>query len=444
MRNTGKIVLTALLSMFLFGANADECRYDELNGLKGDNLRKALHDVIAEHVVLSYSAVRADNAKVDFRQDGTIWDMYSDCSFYKANFCTNTDNSECECYNREHSLPKSYWGGSQDEPMYTDLHHIIPTDFVANSQRSAWIFDEVKSATWSNGVSKLGKSKNWSGETAFEPADEYKGDFARIYFYMLTCYMDKDFTKGGKGWKIFSYSSGKTDFTSTTLSLMLKWHKNDPVSDKERLRNERVENIQGNRNPFVDDPGLAESIWNNKTYTCSGATIPSDETITGALSCLEAREAALALPSGDYSANEEIVVGYVTQIISSYDASYGNQSFWIADKKAGGQVFEAYRCRMDSAVIIGDRVAVTGKLLNYSGTPEIKNGQTQLLNRTGWMEAIEKVQVWTEEDFIGCEVYTIMGQRVGTLPEGLKGANLPAGTYILRKGNKGKVIQIIR
>ena len=164
-------------------------------------------------------------------------------------------------------------GGGTDEPMYTDLHHIIPTDRLANSQRSAWPLGEVDDVQWTNGSSYLGYGTfgNNSTNLTFEPADEYKGDFARIYFYMATCYMDKNFTQGGKGFKVFM--SGTANFNSKALDLYLEWHRNDPVSQKEIARNNKVAKKQGNRNPFVDEPELAEYIWGKKknvAYSCNG------------------------------------------------------------------------------------------------------------------------------------------------------------------------------
>ena len=175
------------------------CPYEELEGLTSNDLRSTLHGDISQHTMLSYNQIRGDKAKVDVRSNGKIWDIYSAYSYNLSDYCSGVDIVEGECYNREHILPKSWWGGSTTEPMYTDLHHVYSVDAMANDKRSAWIYDEVKSASWSNNLgSQLGTSANWSGETAFEPVDEYKGDIARIYFYMLTCYMDKDFTVGGK------------------------------------------------------------------------------------------------------------------------------------------------------------------------------------------------------------------------------------------------------
>lgn len=257
--------------------NADECLYDDLNGKKGEELRTALFNHIKDHTVLSYNNIKARDTRVDDRPGTTyVWDMYSNCDISIWDNCGSGEFDECECYNREHSLPKSWWGhdSSNPEPMYTDLHHVIPTDYFANSQRSAWPLGEVTNQTWTNGSSKLGYGTfGTSGNNmTFEPADEYKGDFARIYFYMATCYKDQNFTAGGKGYKVFS--SGTANFTTTALNLYLKWHRNDPVSDKERNRNDGVERKQGNRNPFVDDPELVEHIWGNKktqAYSCGSS-----------------------------------------------------------------------------------------------------------------------------------------------------------------------------
>lgn len=257
--------------------------YPELEGLKGNQILEALQTKISAHRVLTYSKVWANETGADDRGDGTsnIWDMYSNCVFSKYDKCGSGESSEdCECYNREHSLPKSWWGGATDVPMYTDLHHIIPTDRLANSQRSAWPLGKVTSVEWTNGSSKLGYGtfgKSGNNKT-FEPADEYKGDFARIYFYMATCYRGRNFAAGGKGYQVFT-SIGA--FTTNALNVYLEWHRQDPVSDKERARNNKVEKKQGNRNPFVDAPELVEYIWGNKkstAYSCSHEAVENVET----------------------------------------------------------------------------------------------------------------------------------------------------------------------
>ena len=411
-----------------------DCPYEHLDGMTSFALRKALCEDISQHTMLSYNQIRGDKAKVDVRADGKIWDIYSGYDFYLSDYCSNIDIVEGECYNREHVLPKSWWGGSTSEPMYTDLHHVYSVDAMANDKRSAWIYDEVKSTSWSNNLgSKLGTSANWSGETAFEPVDEYKGDVARVYFYMLTCYMNKDFTQGGKGYRYFSYSNGVCDFQSKSLALMLKWHRQDPVSDKEITRNAKVFDLQGNENPFVVEPNLVEYIWGTmkgKPYDCDGEVLPPDPgTVDGAITCQEARELALALAQGSQSSTEYVVVGYVTSLNGSYSTQYSSQTFWVADTPNGGNVFYAYQCYNDAPVVKGDKVSLTGKLLNYNGTPEMKWGQTEVLI-PAIETAVEEIGVldWNAEDV---EIYSVTGLHMSVSRE-----NLPQGVYILRSGEQ--------
>ncbi len=272
---TGDISLVA----FFEKAQQDDCTYSSLEGLKSKALLSSLHSLIADHTVLSYDDVRGDRANVDINADGNIWDIYSDCSFSPKGYCRGSDGfAECECYNREHALPKSWWGGSDTEPMYTDLYHIFPTDFEANSNRSAWPYGEVTGTVeWSNSLgSKVGYGTFGSSGNnyVFEPADEYKGDLARVYFYMITCYNDKNFTAGGKGYQMFTYSGNTAGFTSKALTLLLKWHRQDPVSKKETERSNAVSLKQHNTNPFVEDPNLVEFIWGkwkNEAYTCNAS-----------------------------------------------------------------------------------------------------------------------------------------------------------------------------
>ena len=411
-----------------------DCPYENLDGMTSFALRKALCEDISQHTMLSYNQIRGDKAKVDVRADGKIWDIYSGYDFYLSDYCSNIDIVEGECYNREHVLPKSWWGGSTSEPMYTDLHHVYSVDAMANDKRSAWIYDEVKSTSWSNNLgSKLGTSANWSGETAFEPVDEYKGDVARVYFYMLTCYMDKDFTQGGKGYRYFSYSNGVCDFQSKSLALMLKWHRQDPVSDKEITRNAKVADLQGNVNPFVEQPALVEYIWGTmkgKPYDCDGEVLPPDPgVVDGAITCQEARELALALAQGSQSSTEYVVVGYVTSLNGSYSTQYSSQTFWVADTPNGGNVFYAYQCYNDAPVVKGDKVSLTGKLLNYNGTPEMKWGQTEMLI-PAIEAAVESTGIldWNDKNV---DIYSVTGLHMSVSRE-----NLPQGVYILRSGEQ--------
>lgn len=240
------------------------------NGIKGKSakeLKTELSSIIGNPHVLEYREIWMAFMLTDATPDGKVWDMYSDNpqhqTAYKFDFrkdkCS-TYKKEGDCYNREHSFPKSWF--SNAFPMYTDLFHIYPTDGYVNSKRGNLPFGEVGIFAWkSTNDSKIGKnvSGNYRGYV-FEPNDAYKGDLARTYFYMVTAYENLLPT-----WKSPQLSGNKyPGFSDWSLQILLKWHKEDPVSNKEIERNEAVFKIQRNRNPFIDYPQLVEHIWGNQ------------------------------------------------------------------------------------------------------------------------------------------------------------------------------------
>lgn len=243
--------------------------YSDLDLTLADNeFKSALRTILKKNKkTLSYSDLWDAYATTDFRKNdaGTetiVWDMYSDNPdgnepyefVYSVNQCSSTPGSEGGCYNREHSWPKSWF--DDESPMYTDLFHVVPADSYVNTRRSNYPYGEVASASWqSENGAKLGSSATagYSG-TVFEPIDEYKGDFARIYFYMATCYYGEMPAGHGSG------MTNGSDILAWAETMLRRWHQNDPVSDKELKRNDAVFSIQNNRNPFVDYPQWVQKI----------------------------------------------------------------------------------------------------------------------------------------------------------------------------------------
>ena len=270
--------------------------YEDLQGKSGKSLFDAVHVVAKEgYSSLGYSGLWTAYKTTDVRDNGKIWDMYSDCSWtVGSDQCGNYGN-ECDCYNREHSIPKSWFGGSESQPG-CDIFHIVPTDGYVNSKRSNYAFGEVSSASYTYDGAKLGSAKSITisggntiagntgtsvscSGTVFEPRDEYKGDFARGYFgTMIKWAGDYQAFTTGNGSMIFSssYSTGAFGLTKYGVALLMKWHRQDPVSQKEVDRNNGIQQTQGNRNPFIDYPYLAEYIWGEK----AGETLNLDDLIT--------------------------------------------------------------------------------------------------------------------------------------------------------------------
>ena len=127
-------------------------------------------------------------------------------------------------------------------------------------------FGSSKSTITTDKSTLLGTSATCSG-TVFEPRDEYKGDFARGYLGMIAKYSNTSYSiTSGNGGLIFEAFSSTTHFglTKYGMVLLMKWHREDPVSQKEIDRNNGIQATQGNRNPFIDYPYLAEYICGEK------------------------------------------------------------------------------------------------------------------------------------------------------------------------------------
>ena len=263
---TATLLLTAT-QLFAQGPNDSGTYYKNADGKKGAELKTALCGIIYNRTERTYGNLWTDFQSTDVRPDGKVWDMYSNITNFT--FVTDQDrgnhSTEGKAYNREHSFPKSWFGG-EVMPMYTDLFHLYPTDGKVNENRGNMPFGETNGGNKNsaNNFSKIGTCTypGYSG-TVFEPNDIYKGDFARTYFYMVTCYEEK--LPDWKQYEAYNVTlDGNTypGLTGWQLGMLMKWAKNDPVSaDKEIPRNNAVYKIQKNRNPFIDYPGLEEYIW---------------------------------------------------------------------------------------------------------------------------------------------------------------------------------------
>lgn len=269
--------------------------YTAIDGKSGSNLRNALYDITKAGPANGHNY---DNLWTAYKttdvyppdstgKAGKIWDMYSNVLFTVSTNQCGTYSNVGDCYNREHSLPKSWF--KEANPAYYDLGHIVPTDGKVNGQRSNYPFGECASGTYltngtKKGLGKLGTS-TFTGYTSigkvFEPDDIYKGDFARMYFYMVVRYKpgntnNVNLAAYGDGTKMFNSTDVNYGLTDYSVALLLKWHRQDPVSQKEIDRNNGMQKVQNNRNPFIDYPELVEYLWGNnagQAVNLSGLTL---------------------------------------------------------------------------------------------------------------------------------------------------------------------------
>ena len=228
-----------------------------------------------------YSALWGMYRYTDKRDDGHVRDYYSNITNYT--FTIDQDGQgkqssqgqyENYVYNREHSIPKSWWGGSTDAGTPgTDIFIVIPTDAYVNSKRSNFPYGETDGTTFKsqNNFSKFGSSKvsGYSGNV-FEPNDIYKGFLARTYFYAVATWNTGTYAtntnfRDAYGSSIFTsdYSAPNYGLSNYAKDLFYRWHSEHPVTDWEIARNEACYNIQGNRNPFIDHPEYLDIIWGN-------------------------------------------------------------------------------------------------------------------------------------------------------------------------------------
>lgn len=206
----------------------------------------ALLDYIEEEASKDHRSVSYSEARRDILAD--LYLERTNNSYYVTDvYCENDyripgpgklpNNS---VINVEHTWPQSKFGGRDRRMQKSDLHHLFPTDSQINSVRGNHPFGIVEHPTK---VLKCQKSKigrNSMGQLVFEPPQAHKGNVARALFYFSVRY----------GLKI----------DQTQESVLRQWHEEDPVDAEELARNQEIESIQGNSNPFIENPEFVQAI----------------------------------------------------------------------------------------------------------------------------------------------------------------------------------------
>ena len=239
---------------------------------KGETLWSNLNSLLtSSHVYktsyedLKYLTALSD---ADPNKEGNIIDFYTNLSI-------SAKWEGGDTWQREHvwCTSHSWWGSAPAATSIhggTDLHHLRPEIGVINGSRSNKKYGEVSNreekaryySVKENSVSTSVATSDdvlygyLDGKTVFEPIDAVKGDVARILMYLLVRYQDEHTPITN-----IVYTSSSTE--TSAYDLLLKWHTQDPVDQKEIDRNNQIYLIQGNRNPFIDNPNYANLIWEN-------------------------------------------------------------------------------------------------------------------------------------------------------------------------------------
>lgn len=446
--------------------------YDAAAGLNCQPLKTSLKNIITSGAnVLTYTPglwnlyQYSDLHRNDANTADIIWDMYSDnptgpepyTYTYGTNQC-GTYANEGDCYNREHSTPQSFFASAS--PMVSDAHHIFPTDGKVNGVRSNFPYGEVTTATSTslNG-SKLGTGSNFGyGGTVFEPIDAYKGDFARAGLYMATRYEDQiiaDYWSAkGTANALFLSTTDEPDpvkrrlmiYDEWQLKTLLKWHTQDPVSQKEIDRNNAVYyqavNIgsgtvaQNNRNPFVDHPEYVAAM-----YQCTGLLPVTITSFTGQQvndNVLLRWNATFETSFKQYEIERSVEGNNFVKIGTVLGQNLANYNF--TDNSAKGNPILYYRLKM---IDIDGRFKYSSVVAVRFGTssnstlvfPNPTNGFTKLSFAAPLLEA-SQITVY---DFSG-RLVKQSKIAIGTTTSNLDLSGLAAGKYAIKIVNSKQVI----
>jgi len=213
------------------------------NGINMNSLSAVKQRISSGVTKLSYSGLwtfyKSAWVNLPGQCQGKVFDVYSLKCWTPGTGQCGSYRGEGDCYNREHSWPKSWWGGSKNS-AYSDVFHVMPSDGYVNGRRSAHPFGEVNSPSYTSREGHKVGSCSSGGGTCFEPTDRVKGLMARGTFYVNARY---------------GYSF------RTPVSLLLKWNSQHPPTDWEIEFNNRAQSSQRNRNPFIDFPDLASTLY---------------------------------------------------------------------------------------------------------------------------------------------------------------------------------------
>ncbi len=246
--------------------------------LSGQALRVWLKENWHEgkHNDLGYDkARRAMYSFIDKNADGMVVGVYTGFK-QKAK-----DTTFLDPINAEHTIPQSWF--NEKFPMKSDLHHLFPTHKDVNSTRSNLPFGEIDdhlTEKWitagdpglkiirnSIPTDEIDSYSETIGNEVFEPREDHKGNLARAVYYFYTMYPN---------------AAGDISKIADRETLF-KWHKADPVDATEKERNNRIEEKQGNRNPYIDHPRLVALAWEHEEIG-----IPTDPEVAKNIEALKA------------------------------------------------------------------------------------------------------------------------------------------------------------
>lgn len=266
-----RIVLCCVFSFYGFVMSAQYDHISVFSDLEGDNLRAALLENYKTSTVLSYSDARDTFfSKID-AVNNVLECVYTG---YKINLDPNLDPTEDafgKGINTEHTYPRSK-GADENTNAFSDMHHLFPTREKVNTDRGSlpfmdvidsqtdkWYFEEnITTSIPSNNIDAYSEILT---NNSFEPREQHKGDVARAYFYFYTMYQNQA-------------DQADPAFFEIQKETMCQWHFQDPVDEKEWIRNEMIAAYQeGKKNPFILDCKLARLFCDEVMGSCLSVSV---------------------------------------------------------------------------------------------------------------------------------------------------------------------------
>jgi len=281
-----KYLLLCFILPELFVAQIPAGYYSGTEGLSGFQLKTKLHNIISaktynwhyDDLKTLYGQTDIDKY-YDYDASNTTYllDIYSNnpggttAYHYTLSNIISSASAEGQGWNREHMMPQSSFNSAY--PMYSDLFFVVPTDARINQLRSNYPYGKAGSTVYYNFTNGSKQASNGTANAVYtgrvyEPVNEFKGDVARALLYFVVRYEGKlgsfNYSTNADPTKDQNPLNGTEEkaYDDWYIVMLLNWHQQDPVSQREIDRNNAVYNIQKNRNPFIDHPEWVNLIWN--------------------------------------------------------------------------------------------------------------------------------------------------------------------------------------
>ena len=289
-------------------------------------------------------------------------------------------------WNREHVYSKSLANPNLGTSgPGADAHNLRPCDAQRNSSRSNRKFED---GSGNSGITAAG---NWY------PGDEWKGDVARMMLYMYIHYADQTPPTG--------VAVGTVNASDANMiNLFLDWNAEDPVSNLELQRNPILENIQGNRNPFIDNPAFATQIWGGQQAEDKFGTGNStnDTTAPSAPSNLSASNSTQTTVDLSWSAATDnvAVAGYTLFKGNTQIGTTSNTNFTVTNLVPGTSYsfsVKAYDAAVNTSLASNTAVITTN-------TGGVGNGATTALLISEYIEGSSNNKAIEIANFTGTTV----------------------------------------